>query len=192
MQSFQDVSDCPSAGIPDSSGGDAQNAELCAACARQGKTCCQGHDIYLTCGDCRRIGEYTGERDFFDYRGCSHAAYADQDDDPVWQRHVFRPDGTRRLLKIRSNGDCFFLGSRGCWLPLHVRPLICRLYPHMYTAEAILPDWDGECPAARSMGSDALETRIAGVAHCQAEQWHRILYTEILWEDWPDENRIDL
>ena len=35
----------------------------------------------------------------------------DQDDDPTWQRHVFRADGSRRILKRRANGDCTFLGE---------------------------------------------------------------------------------
>jgi hypothetical protein len=30
------------------------------------------------------------------------------------------------------------------------------------------------------------------VAGAQSRQWHQILYSEILWEDLPDENRINL
>jgi uncharacterized protein len=193
MHMVNGLSDLVSTGAPVSTDArDTGDGEVCAACARQGKTCCQGHDIYLTHGDCRRISEYTGAVGFFEYRGCANAAYADQDDDPVWQRHVFRPDGTRRLLKAQSNGDCFFLSDRGCRLPLHVRPLICRLFPHRYTAESILTDWDSECPAVRATCGAALESRIAGVARDQAEQWHRLLYSEIIWEDLPDENRTDI
>ena len=100
---------------------------FCLACASQGHTCCQGHDIYVTRGDCERIRLAGGGVDFFEYRSCSHAAYADQGDDPLWQQYVFRRDGSRRVLKRRTGGDCVFLGPQGCLLPLTARPLVCRL-----------------------------------------------------------------
>ena len=67
---------------------------LCLDCARQGLTCCQEHDIYVTAGDCQRIRRHTRSLDFFEYRGCSHAAYADQEDDPLWRQYVFRDNGS--------------------------------------------------------------------------------------------------
>lgn len=168
------------------------SSPICLACARQGHTCCQGHDIYVTLGDCRRIGYFSGTVDFFEYRGCCHADYADQEDDPLWRQHVFRGDGSRRVLKRLPDGNCIFLDSSGCCLPLAVRPLVCRLYPHLYSAGKIYGVWDDACPAARTQDRSVMEKGIAGVQRRQAEEWHRMLYTEILWEATSDENRPDL
>lgn len=165
---------------------------FCLECARQGHTCCQGHDIYVTTGDCRRIGHSSNLSDFFEYRGCGHADYADQDNDPTWQQHVFRSDGSRRVLKRLADGDCLFLGAAGCCLPLTARPLVCRLYPHVYSDRGIAGAWDTECPAARTKAGPLLEKGIAGVQWQQAVQWHRMLYNEILWETRTNENRPDL
>lgn len=167
-------------------------SRLCRECARVGRTCCQEHDIYVTWGDCRRIGIYTRRKDFFEYRTCSDLAYADQGEDPLWQQHVFRPDGTRRVLKRQANGDCLFLSPRGCQLPLTVRPLICRLFPHVYSAAGIYEGWDEECPAARVIARSALERSIAGVAQGEASRWHQLLYDEVVWEGLIDESWIDL
>jgi len=164
----------------------------CLACASQGHTCCQGHDIYVTRGDCERIDRYSRVVDFFEYRGCSHADYADQDDDPVWRQYVFRRDGSRRVLKRLADGNCLFLDFAGCCLPLTARPLVCRLYPHLYSANGIAGVWDGECPAAKTQAGAMLEKGIAGVQWQEAVQWHRMLYTEILWEANTNENRFDL
>ena len=165
---------------------------ICMACASQGHTCCQGHDIYVTLGDCRRIGHHGQAMDFFEYRGCCHADYADQGDDPLWQQLVFRSDGSRRVLKRLDDGNCIFLGPAGCGLSLDVRPLVCRLYPHLYSAARISGAWDDQCPAARIQDRFAMEKGIAGVQWRQAQLWHHMLYTEILWEADLDENRINL
>ena len=155
---------------------------FCLTCASQGHTCCQGHDIYVTLGDCSRIQRFTGATQFFEYRGCSRAAYADQDDDPVWRRHVFRADGSRRVLKQSVDHNCLFLQTAGCCLPLSARPLVCRLYPHLYSASGIAGVWDDECPATRTQADPSIEQGIAGVQFQQAVQWHRMLYNEIQWE----------
>lgn len=165
---------------------------ICQACAHTGRTCCQGHEIYVTRGDCRRIAGHTGRVDFFEYHPCNIDAYADQADDPLWQRHVFRSDGTRRILKRHVDGDCRFLTQNGCCLPLTVRPLICRLYPHLYTAAGISGIWDSECLATRINPAAVIETEIAGVGQSEAAQWHHMLYEEIEWEDRRDENWTDL
>ena len=164
----------------------------CLACANQGHTCCQGHDIYVTHGDCERIRSANGATDFFEFRGCSLAAYAEQDDDPLWRQYVFRSDGSRRVLKRLANGNCLFLGPAGCSLALSARPLVCRLYPHLYSAEGIAGAWDNECLAARTRTGAQIEQGIAGVQWPQALQWHRMLYAEIQWEAHSDENRPDV
>ena len=164
----------------------------CLACASQGHSCCQGRDIYVTRGDCERIRNAGVATDFFEFRGCSLAAYAEQDDDPLWRRYVFRSDGSRRVLKRLANGNCLFLGPDGCSLALSARPLVCRLYPHLYSADGVAGVWDHECPATRTQAGDQIEQGIAGVQRPQALQWHHMLYTEILWEAHSDENRPDL
>ncbi len=181
---FSPCADAPAA--------DSESSRICLACASQGHTCCQGHDIYVTHGDCRRIARFSKAVDFFEYRGCCRADYADQGDDPLWQQHVFRSDGSRRVLKRRADANCIFLGSKGCALPLAVRPLVCRLYPHLYSAGGIYGAWDDECPATRSQNRSILEKGIAGVQWRQAVLWHRMLYTEIVWEADSDENRLNL
>ncbi len=165
--------------------------DVCIRCASQGRTCCQQHDIYVTAGDCQRIQRHGGFCDFYEYRVGVHADYADQEDDPLWHRYVFRTDGRRRVLKWLADGDCLFLGPSGCSLSLTARPLVCRLYPHLYTAEGLSGQWDGECSATRMQAMPSFEKGIAGVARQQAVQWHRMLYREIFWEakeneNWPD------
>lgn len=161
----------------------------CRTCAGQGQTCCQGHDIYVTPGDCQRIRHYLGVRNFFEYRPCSLQAYADQDDDPVWRQYVFRHDGCRRVLMTRVGGDCLFLENSGCLLPLTVRPLVCRLFPHMYSAKGVTGGWDQDCPIGRTHAEKLIDQGIAGITWQEAVKWHRMLYAEILWEAKAHENR---
>ena len=68
---------CVSAGRETALASEADQSRLCRECARVGRTCCQEHDIYVTWGDCRRIGSHTRRRDFYEYRPCSDLAYAD-------------------------------------------------------------------------------------------------------------------
>jgi uncharacterized protein len=165
---------------------------ICRVCARERRTCCQDHDIYVTLGDCRRIQAFTRQADFYEYRVCADPAYADQDADPIWRQHVFRPDGSRRVIKQKPNGDCFFLSTAGCCLTLHARPLICRLFPHDYTAVGISECWDNTCPLTGQLPGERLETGIAGARRGEAEVWHQLLYSEIQWEGKVNENRVDL
>jgi uncharacterized protein len=181
------------AGCPDNASAScADQSRLCRECAQAGHTCCQEHDIYVTLGDCRRISKHTRQHNFYEYRGCADAAYADQADDPLWAQYVFRLDGSRRVLKRKANGDCIYLTDVGCQLPLVVRPLVCRLYPHVYSARGIDTAWDPDCPAARVTPAAMIETGIAGVEAQEAAQWHQCLYNEVLREGQDDENWIDL
>ena len=166
-------------------------SRFCLECATQGRTCCQSHEIFVTWGDCRRILNYMQRKDFYEFRKCTNADYADQDDDPLWRQFVFRSDGTRRVLRVNAAGDCIMLTPSGCSLPLTVRPLVCRLFPHLYSAEGIAPEWDAECPAATSCAK-GFETEIAGIAWKEAEQWHDLLYDEVLWEVLIDENWLNI
>lgn len=162
---------------------------LCARCARQGRTCCQDREIYITPGDVRRIGAFTGDLQFVEWRRTDDPAYLDQDDDPEWRDHVFCSDGSRRLLKFKPDGDCLFLGPGGCRLPMTVRPLLCRLHPFTYTADQIDAEPDEGCPRHLLVSGEsvfeAVQTSLA-----LARQWHRQLYEEIRADD--HDNRIDL
>lgn len=154
---------------------------ICVCCARHMKTCCQTSEVYATPGDVERIAEFTGRRDFNEFKPAGDPSYLEQDDDPVWLEHVFRPDGTRRILKRRSNGDCTFLGPNGCELPLKTRPLICRLYPYDYDESGIRDELVRGCPLELLPPGqgliDALEMNID-----DARRWHRMLYKEIRFE----------
>ena len=164
----------------------------CLHCAQSGSSCCQGHEIYITPGDCSRIRDYLRHADFYEYQPCRDHVYSEQDEDPLWKKFVFRTDGSRRVVRWKPNGDCLFLESDGCRLPLNVRPLICRLHPRLYTAAGVLDQWDSSCPAVGQDRFENLEQSIAGTAKEEAMQWHHLLYHEIVLEGLSNENRPDL
>ncbi|MCA9149735.1 MAG: YkgJ family cysteine cluster protein [Planctomycetales bacterium] len=154
---------------------------LCVRCARHTVTCCQRSEIYVTPGDVERIQSHTGREDFVEFRCADNHEYVDQDDDPVWRDHVFRADGSRRVLRRKENGDCTFLGEHGCVMPLDTRPLICRLYPFDYTADGLSDELALGCPLELLLPGQsllgALEMNVA-----DAERWHRQLYEEVQQE----------
>lgn len=151
---------------------------LCAQCARHQRTCCQDTDVFVTVGDLDRIEAYTGRSGVHEYRAASNPEYLDQDDDPVWVEYVFRADGTRRVLRQRSGGDCVFLGRQGCELPLHVRPLICRLYPFGFDADGLEDTPSTYCPAhLLSPGRQILDEMNMDMD--EARRWHQQLYEEL-------------
>jgi Fe-S-cluster containining protein len=156
------------------------NAVLCALCALQGKTCCVETDIFVTKGDVRRIFDFTKKHDFYEFRRCATEAYRDQTDDPQWDRQVFRPDGTRRVVKRETSGRCLFLSTTGCTLPLDIRPLVCRLHPHLYNAQGFYPELAPECPIHLLSPGKLPEQTIQGFRQEEAEHWHHLLYQEIM------------
>jgi Fe-S-cluster containining protein len=160
----------------------AQMEFLCVRCARHTRTCCQRCEVYVTPGDVRRIAAHTGTDDFHEFRPAGDPSYADQDDDPTWKHHVFRADGTRRVLKRRPAGDCTFLGPHGCRLPLAVRPLICRIYPYDYTAEGLKEELSRGCPMGLVRPGLTLIDEL-GMNRADAERWHRQLYDEVRAEE---------
>lgn len=165
---------------------------LCERCAKLGKTCCQEREIYVTPGDVQRIAGKTGQSDFYDFCKASDPSYEDQDDDPIWAAYVFKADGTRRVLKRNSWGDCIFLGQSGCMLALDIRPLVCRLYPYSYNAEGLYKELEEGCPVHLLEPGQSLEQAIAGCCRENAYQWHKNLYAEILLEKADDDYRFDL
>jgi len=162
---------------------------LCGRCAHQGKTCCQGREIYITPGDLRRIAAVTGELQFAEWKATVDPSYLDQADDPVWRQHVFGRDGSRRILKRQASGDCIFLASQGCRLALAVRPLLCRLHPFTYTADHIDDEPDAECPRHLLISGESL-FEATHTSMELARQWHRQLYEEVLTDD--HDNRTDV
>jgi len=165
---------------------------LCTRCAKMGKTCCYNRDIYITPGDVKRIREYIGEDDFYEFRSALKSEYLDQDDDPMWLKYVFNSDGSRRVLKHGISEKCIFLGEKGCTLSLNVRPLVCRLHPHTYNADDIYPELENDCPVYLLEKGETLEQAVAGICIEDARKWHRMLYDEIVLEKPNHENWTDL
>ncbi len=156
---------------------------LCAICARRGRTCCQGsdRDIYITPGDLDRIRSAIEQADFFEFRKPTDPSYFPDEKDPLWKSCVFRPDGSRRVLKKTPSGDCIFLTETGCRLNMISRPLVCRLHPCDYDSKEIYPEPAPGCPV------DALEAGRSLVQSLDMKPedvrvWHHALYCEILLE----------
>ncbi len=137
--------------------------------------------IYVTPGDVRRIVAHTGLAGFFRFDPPSDPRYAEQDDDPLWSRCVFRADGSRRVLRRVEEGKCMFLGPAGCLLPLDVRPLVCRLYPYAYTEAGLHDELEPSCPDFLLKPGENLIARL-GMFPEEARAWHRQLYEEIRLE----------
>lgn len=167
-------------------------ATLCRRCAGLAKTCCRLTDVYVTLGDINRISRAVQQEDFFEFRVSADPSYNDQEDDPVWATMVFRPDGSRRVVKHDSRGNCIFLRDAGCQLSLEIRPLICRLHPHLYSNREIYPFISPECPVALLEPDERLEERIQGFDQSKALLWHKMLYEEIAWEVGDHADRINL
>jgi len=156
---------------------------LCVRCARHQSTCCQGSDIHVTLADVRRIAQHRAESglqtsDFTEFRTPAYSVDDQMIEDPFWFRHVFRPDGTRRVLRQKENRDCTFLGEQGCTLPAETRPLVCRLYPFDYGAEGILPRLVSGCPVELLDSGNDLVKELQMSAH-HAEKLRAQFYVEI-------------
>ncbi|MDR3077862.1 MAG: YkgJ family cysteine cluster protein [Planctomycetota bacterium] len=155
-----------------------ESASLCLRCARLGKTCCQNSQIFLTLGDVKRIAQAVGAEDFHVFAAPSDPDYlVDSACDPVWSR-IFSANGKRRILAAKPNGDCLFLGDRGCRLSLDARPLICRLYPYDYVDSTIKGVNGHLCPEPER-GSPALLLASLAMNREQAEEWRAAIYREI-------------
>ena len=151
---------------------------LCARCAKRQKTCCQQTDIVLTDGDMARIAAHVGHSDFIEFRPAGNAAYADQNDDPLWRDATFGLDGRRRVVRWQPNGDCTFLGPVGCRLPAETRPLICRLFPFDYTEAGIVDDLAAGCPTQLLPAGVGVLAAL-DMRRSDAERWHEQLYSEL-------------
>lgn len=156
---------------------------LCVRCARLGPTCCHDREIYITPGDRQRIAGWCGHEGFFEFRAPESLEYAEADPgDPAWHRYVFRPDGTRRILKRTERRWCCFLRSHGCALPVEVRPLVCRLHPFVYTEQGLTGELASDCPRELLRPDEDLLDSL-GMNEGQAEVWRQQLYAEIRLEE---------
>jgi hypothetical protein len=153
---------------------------ICEQCAISGKSCCQGTQICLTSGDVRRISQFL-TADSFSTIEKADAGYTDPGDDPGWIALTIRPDGTRRVMKRTGNQSCIMLGELGCRLPMHVRPLVCRLHPYEFT-EAGISGIDQSCLIAKESDWTGVMQQL-GMAMDDACQWHRLLYCELHGEN---------
>jgi Fe-S-cluster containining protein len=165
---------------------------LCARCAQHTTTCCQKTDIYVTPGDVERVAGHLGRRDFYEFRPPSDPVYMQQDDDPIWPRLVYKKrDGTRRVLKWQTTGDCTFLGPQGCVLPTEVRPLICRIYPFDFNEQGIVPTLAKGCPLELLSPGESL-LHVLQMNDNDAEALRRQLYAELPQELIADDYRPDV
>lgn len=154
----------------------------CAKCATIQKTCCQQAEILLTVGDVSRIEAFASRArdDFSEYRSAGDPAYVEPDpQDPNWLGYTLRPDGTRHVLKRQANGDCTFLGAKGCVLPTEVRPLVCRLYPYTYNEQRITGSDEEYCPVAKVAPPGMTMLTVLGMTIDDGERWRRTLYEEL-------------
>ena len=155
---------------------------LCARCARHTRTCCQDTEIHVTPGDMRRIAPYTDGVEVSEFRAPSHPVYDQSREDPVWHQHVFRDDGTRRVLKQQPGGDCVFLGPQGCRLPSVSRPLVCCLYPFDFAADGIHDQLASGCPMELLRPGQQL-LQVLSMDIEEARRLHTQLYREIQESD---------
>ena len=151
----------------------------CMDCAAKNGSCCCNRQIVVTQGDVERIRAITGSTDFSTFEIPEPEYAVIQEEDPIWNVITLQPDGQRHVLKRMSNGDCFFLSSKGCWLDIEVRPLICRIHPCTYV-ENSLTGIDPDCPIARMPSpSQALEQICMPLV--KVDTWRQQLYRELIF-----------
>lgn len=150
---------------------------LCKRCSRMGKTCCQRAEIYVSPGDVRRIASALGRMNFYEFAPPVDPSYLEDNGDPDWMQHVFRQDGSRRVLKRRTDGTCSFLTDSGCGLDMETRPLVCRLYPFDFDAGHVFEGHPDYCPSALFGNHSVCQSLEMSTE--EAERWRRQLYDEI-------------
>jgi uncharacterized protein len=148
----------------------------CIACAARGDSCCCGVQVYLTAEDVKRIAGFLGIETFWSYEQ-PDADYTICEEEPEWPSYVTRSDGTRRTVKRTSTFDCVLLTANGCKLPLHLRPLLCRLHPYLFSRDALLGISPG-CPVSQLSDQDELLTAMQ-MDYESVEHWRKLLYEEV-------------
>ncbi|MEZ6037341.1 MAG: YkgJ family cysteine cluster protein [Planctomycetota bacterium] len=152
----------------------------CARCAAMQKTCCQRAEILVTTGDRARIAAVVGRDDFSERRVPKDPAYFEVDPaDPEWPSLTIAADRTRAVLKRRADGDCTFLGERGCVLDEATRPLVCRIYPFTYNHAGITTEDPDYCPTAMLRPPAGSMATLLAMSRAKAEAWRSTLYREL-------------
>ncbi|MCC6785472.1 MAG: YkgJ family cysteine cluster protein [Planctomycetes bacterium] len=152
----------------------------CARCATVQRTCCQRAEILVTDGDIARIRAATSRDDFVELRRPADPAYLEPDpDDPEWHGLTVREGGVRRMLVRRPDGDCGFLGARGCVLDEETRPVVCRLYPYTYDAQRVHDEEPEYCPTSMLLPAGGRMTELLEMSRAKAERWRAQLYAEL-------------
>lgn len=155
---------------------------MCALCAAKGGGCCRNTRVFLTRGDVERVERAVGEKDFWerlDVRVDAHATGLMHD--PAWERIFSGQGGWRALRHVSGTGDCRFLTTGGCSLPVEARPLICRLYPFDYNDVAIKGVYGHLCPEP-FRDNPALLLAMLGMGREEAERLRAKLYRELAAE----------
>jgi Fe-S-cluster containining protein len=142
----------------------------CARCVKAlGKSCCEPRGTeqlaMVTRADMARISEHTrmAARRFTQDEGVDEAdAVAFEAQWPLY-RGYFRRAPVRTVLLARNGACVFHEPSRGCTLPVEVRPTPCRLYPFDKWA-------DGSWSLAVGRYGDLSEARAGGGACLAVEE----------------------
>ncbi len=154
----------------------------CLKCAAQNRSCCQHVHVYITQHDIDRINQW-GETGCFSTLMSLSGDYADDSDDPGWNRLTTNQSGQRRVICQQSNGDCYFLTPVGCRLPSAIRPLLCRIYPYSFRAGQLC-GISLDCPVSLQPDWQQL-LELTEMKRENAIQWLAQLYQEIY-----DQNRM--
>ncbi|MCB9879366.1 MAG: YkgJ family cysteine cluster protein [Planctomycetes bacterium] len=152
----------------------------CARCAAAQKTCCQRAEILVTSGDRARIAAVAGRDDFVERRVPRDQGYFEFDPaDPDWLSLTTGADGSRAVLRRRADGDCTFLGERGCVLDEETRPLVCRIYPFTYNHAGITTEDPDYCPTSMLRPPGGSMAALLEMSRARAEAWRAALYREL-------------
>jgi Fe-S-cluster containining protein len=145
-------------------------SSACARCAKLlGKTCCEPRGTeqlaILTRADVERIAAHTGlsPRRFTLEEGVTEQEAADFETRWPLYRGYFRRGPLLITLQARDGACVFFNRTRGCMLPVDVRPVACRLYPFEQWA-------DGSWSLAVGRYGDLAEARVQGSACLVVEE----------------------
>lgn len=110
---------------------DAEEGVLAALCAECGGKCCRSHFVPLS------------EKEYVHLRGLR----------PFPEFDINSPVGVKLKTLDAFHQGCAFLGAAGCVLEGKMRPLICRLFPLVFSVEGggIRFYLSGFCPNGRKV-----------------------------------------
>lgn len=158
----------------------------CAVCARSQRTCCQSSEPFASIGDISRINLYMhrnmkGSRVapwwWWGWREPSQEYIEGMRADPQWATLLPMKSGLRRVVLSSDNGNCVFLKSTGCVLPMEVKPLVCRIYPWDFVAFKVTGLSDFCAIEAKGNHRDMGEA--LGLTKEMAQEWVEQLRSEM-------------